>query len=116
MATSPEAHDPCGSRSSIAGAGHGTTAGERHRNGGRDSIRPRWSIGTNTPSTKVAIVTLSSESGFLSGSPGWVPGRMAVMSRSQKPGRTVPVDERFRVRDRFIEAGKGGLENKISGP
>jgi transposase len=69
---------------------------------------------------------------------------MAVMSRSQKPGRTVPVDERFRVvlavlqgemsvaeaarrhgvtattisnwRDRFIEAGKGGLENKISGP
>lgn len=66
------------------------------------------------------------------------------MSRSQKPGRTVPVDERFRVvlavlqgemsvaeaaprhgvtattisnwRDRFIEAGKGGLENKISGP
>jgi transposase len=60
---------------------------------------------------------------------------MAVMSRSQKPGRTVPVDERFRVvlavlqgemlvtattisnwQDRFIEAGKGGLENKISGP
>jgi transposase len=41
---------------------------------------------------------------------------MAVMSRSQKPGRTVPVDERFRVRGRFIEAGKGGLENKISGP
>jgi transposase-like protein len=68
---------------------------------------------------------------------------MAVMSRSQKRGRTVPVDERFRVvlavsqgemsvaeaarrhgvtattisnwRDRFIEAGKGGLENKISG-
>jgi transposase len=69
---------------------------------------------------------------------------MAVMSRSQKPGRTVPVDERFRVvlavlqgemsvaeaarrhgvtattisnwQDRLIEAGKGGLENKISGP
>jgi transposase len=66
------------------------------------------------------------------------------MSRARKPSRTVPVDERFRVvlavlrgemtvaeasrrhgitpttvgnwRDRFIEAGKAGLENQIPGP